>query len=53
MEVDQGSLNEVPQSKSLRDLGFGSFENKDLEPFFKIERNYLIMTTAGKPVFAL
>ena len=54
LEADQGSANELLSgNKSLKELGFGSFEKSDLDSFFKVDRNYLVMTTAGKPVFAL
>ena len=40
------------QQRSLKELGFGTYGD-DLHNFFTVDRNYLVMTTAGKPVFAL
>ncbi len=46
-------VNNTKDQRSLKDLGFGTFDSNDMNTFFKIDRNYLVMTTAGKPVFAL
>lgn len=46
-------MNKSDELKSLKELGFGTLDGTDLLKFLKIERNYLIMTTGGKPVFAL
>ncbi len=38
----------------MQELGLGSFDGSDdLKLFFACDRNYLVMTTAGKPVYAM
>jgi hypothetical protein len=38
----------------MEELGLGSFSGSDdCKLFFAQDRNFLVMTTAGKPVFAM
>ena len=46
----------IEEKKTFKDLGMGSLartdlEGKELGDFYKVDRNIMIMTTAGKPVF--
>ena len=46
----------IEEQKTFRDVGLGSLartdlEGKELGDFYKVDRNIMIMTTAGKPVF--
>ena len=46
----------IEEKKTFKDLGMGSLartdlEGKELGDFYKVDRNIMIMTIAGKPVF--
>jgi len=46
----------VEEQKTFKDVGLGSLaktdlEGRELDDFYNVDRNIMIMTTAGKPVF--
>ena len=51
--VHKSPFLEEFEIKSTTKKKFGTLGSDEMDAFFRGDRNYLIMTTAGKPVYAL